>query len=137
MSDLERSGQCLCGAVSFTVSGPMRGVISCHCGQCRRTHGHFAAYTAAPREAISFLAAEGLQWFASSDKARRGFCSVCGSSLFWDLLGDSQLRIAAGSIDLPTGLATVKHIYVDDAGDYYDIADGLPQERQSMLPASE
>ena len=39
--------------------------------------------------------------------------------------GDDHVAIAAGTLDKPTGLRTVAHIYVADAGDYYKIADGL------------
>ena len=35
------AGGCECGAVRYEVRGPLREVIDCHCGQCRRTHGHF------------------------------------------------------------------------------------------------
>jgi len=30
-------------------------------------------------------------------------------------------------LDLPTGLETVVHVFVEDASDYYEIGDGLPQ----------
>ena len=33
-----------------------------------------------------------------------------------------------GALDAPTGLRLGKHIFVADKGDYYDIADGLPQK---------
>jgi hypothetical protein len=39
--------------------------------------------------------------------------------------GDDHVAIAAGTLDQPTGLRTVAHIYVADGGDYYTIADGL------------
>ena len=32
-----------------------------------------------------------------------------------------------GCIDDPTGLKLADHIYVGEKGDYYEIADGLPQ----------
>ena len=31
------------------------------------------------------------------------------------------------TIDAPTGLTSREHIYVDDASDYYELGDGLPQ----------
>ncbi|MDH3714888.1 MAG: GFA family protein [Gammaproteobacteria bacterium] len=127
------SGSCLCEAVRFVIDGPLRDVIICHCGQCRRSHGHFAAYTAAPRDTITFASDTGLAWFRSSDKARRGFCKRCGSSPFWALDDDPVLRITAGSLESPTGLTSVQHIYVDDKSDYYAIGDDLPRESQSML----
>ena len=35
--------------------------------------------------------------------------------------------IAAGTLDAPTGLKTVLQIYVDHAGDYYEIDPRIPQ----------
>lgn len=122
------TGGCLCGAVRYAVRGPLRRIWDCHCGQCRRWHGHVAAYTRAERDDIDISDAGGaLTWFQSSDTARRGFCATCGSSLFWDRLADSDLSIAAGSLDQPSGLTTEGHIYVSDKADYYEIADGLEQ----------
>jgi hypothetical protein len=66
-----------------------------------------------------------LRWFRSSEKARRGFCHSCGASLFWQRDNSEQMNISAGSIDGPTELLTERHIYLDDAGDYYQIH---PQE---------
>jgi hypothetical protein len=39
-------GHCLCGAVSFNITGDLCHVVNCHCGQSLRTHGHYAAYSA-------------------------------------------------------------------------------------------
>ncbi len=120
-------GGCLCGRVRFTVGGPLRPVISCHCGQCRKSSGHYVAATSASRDSVRI---EGkVTWFQSSSAARRGFCGTCGSGLFWDGPG-THLSIHAGSLDAPTGLHLAGHIYCADKGDYYDIADGLPQAAQ-------
>jgi hypothetical protein len=124
---LRAGGGCLCGAVRFEVRGDLAPVEICHCGQCRRFHGHVGAYTGAKRGALVFRKSAGLRWYDSSDKARRGFCGICGSSLFYEGHAGTGVAIAAGAIDAPTGLATVRHIFVASKGDYYDIADGLPQ----------
>lgn len=116
-------GSCLCGAVRYEVSGPLRPVIACHCIQCRKTSGHHVAATSAVREDI---AVEGeVTWFHSSDAARRGFCGTCGSNLFWDGAGEN-LSIFAGTLDAPTGLKLAGHIYCDAKGDYYEIEGDLP-----------
>ena len=126
--DARRStGGCLCGAVRYAVSGPLRDVVECHCAMCRRTHGHVAAYTAAPKSALQITATRGLKWFASSTAARRGFCSECGASLFWERTAGDLVSIAAGSLDPPTGLRTILQIFVDDAGDYYTVRNDIPQ----------
>ena len=33
-------GHCLCGAVSFNITGDLRQMVNCHCGQYLHTHGH-------------------------------------------------------------------------------------------------
>jgi hypothetical protein len=121
-----KTGGCLCGAVRYRVDGPLDPVVACHCTQCRRATGHHAAATGALREHV---AVEGeVAWYESTPGViRRGFCPVCGSNLFWDRIGAPKLDIWAGTIDGPTGLRLVGHIYVADKGDYYAIADGLPQ----------
>lgn len=129
-------GGCLCGAVRYEVRGPLRPVVNCHCSQCRRFHGHHGAYSGAAWEKVTISESGTLRWYRSSDRARRGFCAICGSSLFWDRDGRGFLAIAAGSLDQPSGLATVRHIFTADRGDYYEIADGLEQLPGSMLPAS-
>ncbi len=126
------SGGCLCGAVRYEVYGPLREVINCHCGQCRRSHGHVAAYTSAKREDLVLTEDRGLKWYRSSDFARRGFCGDCGASLFWEPAGQGRVSIAAGGIDASSGLATVRNIFTAHKGDYYEIADGLDSLPEGM-----
>jgi hypothetical protein len=125
------TGSCLCGAVRYEVKGPLRDVLVCHCEECRRWHGHVAAFTATRKEELALLEARGLRWIDSprSDAgARRGFCGECGSSLFWDSPRRETISIAAGTLDPPTGLRTSAHWYVSAASDYYDLPeDGLPR----------
>lgn len=122
-----KTGSCLCGAVTYRVTGPLRPVIACHCQQCRKTTGHHVAATSANRDHIQIDGE--LQWYISSDTARRGFCPICGSNLFWDGPGQN-LSIFAGTLDQPTGLALAGHIYCADKGDYYDITDDRPKADQ-------
>ena len=118
------TGSCLCGAVTYSVSGPLRPVIACHCRQCRKTSGHHVAATSAAREDIDIKGE--LRWYRSSPKARRGFCPTCGSNLFWDGPGEN-LSIFAGTLDGPSGLAIAGHIYCADKGDYYTIPEDAVQ----------
>ncbi len=121
------TGGCLCGTVRYEVRGPLRAVVDCHCTQCRRTSGHFAAFTATRPGDLVLTESEGLRWYRSSATARRGFCGICGSSLFWEPASGERLSIAAGTLDPPTGLETVARVFVGDSGDYYTIGDDLPR----------
>ncbi|MEM9852971.1 MAG: GFA family protein [Pseudomonadota bacterium] len=117
-------GGCLCGAVRYATKGPLRPVIACHCKQCRVATGNFVTATSCPRETLEIKG--DVRWYASSSNAKRGFCAVCGSNLFWDGQG-ANVSIMAGSLDGETGLSLQAHIFCADKGDYYEISDGLPQ----------
>jgi hypothetical protein len=122
-------GSCLCGAVTFEVSGALPPPDACHCTQCRKHSGHYWASTDVARSALTIHGGDNLTWFQSSEKVRRGFCSKCGSSLFWDPIYKDKIAIGMGAFDRPTDTKLAIHIFVADKGDYYDIADGLPQNQ--------
>jgi hypothetical protein len=123
-------GSCLCGAVTFEVSGELHAPDACHCNQCRKHSGHYFVSTDVPRTALTVQGEDKVTWYRSSEKVRRGFCAVCGSSLFWDPIHRDFIAIAMGAFDKPTDTKIRIHIFVADKGDYYDIADGLPQNQQ-------
>lgn len=132
---LRASGGCLCEAIAYEVRGPLRDVVFCHCGRCRRTHGHFAAYTACDEADLVLVESRGLRWY-ELDNSERGFCVECGASVFWRRRGRSTISIAAGTLQAPTGLRPLRHVFTADAGDYYELDDGLervPGRRRAPL----
>lgn len=123
-------GSCLCGAVRFEVAGALPGPDACHCAQCRKHSGHYFASTDVPRAALTIRGEERITWYQSSEKVRRGFCGTCGSSLFWDPIFKDWIGVAMGAFDGPTATRLALHIFVSQKGDYYEIADGLPQNQR-------
>ncbi|MEM7429712.1 MAG: GFA family protein [Pseudomonadota bacterium] len=119
-------GGCMCGAVRYRVAGELDDPHLCHCGMCQRQSGHCVAGAAAARADLEITGNESVTWFQSSSFARRGFCKVCGSKLFWDD-GSEWVGLNMGSLDQPTGLTLERHIFVEDKPDYYEITDPLPQ----------
>jgi hypothetical protein len=122
-------GSCACGAIRFEVAGHLRPADACHCTQCRKQSGHYWVSTDVPRSALTISGAENITWFQSSEKVRRGFCSRCGASLFWDAIKKDTIAIAMGAFEQPTAASIGMHIYVAEKGDYYEITDGLPQNQ--------
>jgi hypothetical protein len=123
-------GSCACGAITFEVEGRLPGPDACHCGKCRKHSGHYFASTDVQRSAVTIRGEQNVSWYQSSDKARRGFCAICGSSLFWDPLFLDWIGIAMGAFDTPTDTHLAVHIFVADKGDYYDVSDGVKQFQQ-------
>jgi hypothetical protein len=52
--------------------------------------------------------------------------------VFWkeSASGSNCTSIMAGTLDMPTGLRLIQHIFVADKSDYYEINDGAPQSAQ-------
>lgn len=118
-------GSCLCQGVTFEVTGEAQGPSICHCSQCRKQSGHVWASASAQEASIAI---EGeVCWFAASNTAKRGFCPICGSFLFWKAYDEGTMSFSLGAIDGPTGVTLAKHIFVADKGDYYDITDNVAQ----------
>ena len=121
-------GHCLCGAVRFS-GRPDDGIGICHCGQCRR-------WAAGPymevdmKTGVSIDAgADVLKWYRSSDIGERGFCSKCGSTLFWRMVGaGAAMSVSANALEDGHGLNLTKHIWIDDKPDWYEFADDAPRK---------
>ena len=121
------TGSCNCGAVSFTLTQVPTEATACHCSQCRKQSGHYFASANVPKAAVEISGEENLTWYQSSEKVRRGFCSRCGSWLFWEPVRRDWTSVALGSLNGSTKLKLERHIFVAHKGDYYTISDGLPQ----------
>jgi hypothetical protein len=119
---------CLCGGVVFSLPGPAGDVVACHCTQCRKLSGHFSASFDADEAALDYSARDTLAGYATPGGGTRGFCSTCGSSL-WFRAKDGAFSVEAGSVAGPTGGRLTGHIFVGDKGDYYTLDDGLPQSK--------
>lgn len=138
MSDTESvepsglAGKCLCETVSFVIDGPARPVVNCHCSRCRRHTGHFMAATAASVSNVE-ISGDTLTWYEAAEGTEYGFCSRCGSTLFWRTVRRPGLvSIAAGTLTPPTGLETVAAIYTDYASDYHSFDDSIPAHREDF-----
>ena len=127
MKKLSSKGKCLCGGVSFFTKGLHRDVSSCHCIQCMKTHGHYAAYTNIEDINLKFKSKKTLKWFNSSKKAKRGFCFRCGASIFFKLNNSKNISISAGMFNKSLKLKTSRNIFVKNRLKYYNLDNSLPK----------
>lgn len=122
------TGACLCGANAFELDAEPGPVTACHCGQCRRYSGFHAASIDYAASAMRWLRQGHLTRFSHPGGSTRVFCGNCGTKL-WFEYPDGALSLEAGVMDAPTGAKLAAHIFVADKGDFYDIADGVPQQQ--------
>ena len=85
-----------------------------------------AVHCSAP---ATFTQDVGLSWYRSSEWAERGFCTKCGSSLFYRLAADSDalLIVAVDALDDAADFMLERHIYVDAKPGRYEFADEQPR----------
>jgi hypothetical protein len=130
-------GSCPCGDVRFTVAGPLRDVIVCHCRACRGANGGRPwAASAARRGDLELEAPASLVWEKASvsrNGASRGFCRGCGAYVLWDAPGRATISLGAALVDDGGDLPVAAHIWVpaDEqaalrAGHVPSYAEGMP-----------
>lgn len=123
-------GSCLCGAVKVEIQEPLEHAPeACHCSQCRKHTGNYWTGINVRHTALKIQGEESVKWYQSSEKVQRGFCAVCGSTLFWNptIEGYKWTAVAMGCIDTQLLMRVSKHTFVGDKGGYYEISDGAPQ----------
>ena len=129
------TGGCLCGAVRFeSKDAPTEGFI-CHCRTCQKHVGNlFAAFVRVPRASLHFTKGQPT-YYRSTDIARRGFYSTCGSPMIFIYDGNADYWINIGALDHPEDWPLTKeaswgptvHGMVDRKVPWQEISDGLPQ----------
>lgn len=129
MSDKQTlNGGCLCGAVRFTLSLPSKWCAHCHCTQCRREHGAgYVTWVGFEESAFDLLKGEEeLAWYRSSEDARRGFCSRCGSSmLFMSRRWPGEVHVALGCVEGTLDRGPQAHVFFDTHVDWMPVDDSL------------
>jgi hypothetical protein len=112
-----REGNCPCGAVRFTIDGPIRDVIVCHCDACRRATGGPWPASAARRRDLTVANNAALVWeraAVSEFGASRGRCRDCHTVVFWDAPERETVSFGAALLADGGQLTIAAHIWVPD-----------------------
>lgn len=115
------SATCHCGKVHITLPAAAAGILACHCGDCRKMHGNFNAFLAAPVADVALAGAEHLTWYQSSAESRRAFCTTCGARVLKEVTPAGRWLISAGLVDGPTGKRILKNLWAQSKPDWYDL----------------
>jgi hypothetical protein len=124
------TGGCLCGAVRFEVTPPTKWCAHCHCSLCRRAHGAaFVTWFGVERPQFEVTSGdEDVSWYQSTPEARRGFCSRCGSTMFFESeRWADEVHIAVAHMDGPIDRAPKAHVFFDSHVDWAETTDNLPR----------
>lgn len=125
------AGSCLCGGVRFVARLPSKWVAHCHCTRCQRAHGA-AFVTWAGFEAAAVAIDDDaalLSWFVAPEGGSRGFCSRCGSPMFFrSERWPGELHLARALFTDPLDRAPQAHAFADTQVDWVALADDLPRQ---------
>lgn len=119
MSDkIEAKGSCLCGAVEVEAHEVSSSIGACHCAMCRKwTGGPLLAVDC--QDKVKFTNSEMISVYESSEWAERGFCSKCGTHLFYRLKEANQYIMPVGLFELDATMILDHQIFIDQKPDYY------------------
>ena len=122
------SGQCFCGAVSFTATGAPAVMGYCHCSSCRHwSAGPVNAFTLWQPDALRVTSgADKIGTYNKTPNSARKWCTACGGHLFTDHPGMKLVDIYAAN--LPS-LAFKPVFHVNYAETVLPMKDGLPKFR--------
>lgn len=125
------SGQCLCGAVSFTVKFPTKEVAHCHCPTCRYWQATaFATWVCVEpaQQATIDAPSGGLRWFSLTPQAQRGFCARCGTPLFFRSTNwPGEIHISRGAFTDPVDREPSAHYHWEQRVPWLEVVDDLPK----------
>jgi len=123
-------GRCLCRGIRFAVRSPTLFVAHCHCRWCREAHGAaYVTWVGVAAERFELLeGGDQLAWYQSTPQSRRGFCSRCGTTLFFaSQLAPGEIHVTRaslqGDIDRPPQL----HCFFDQHAGWASVGDDLPR----------
>ncbi len=110
---------------------PSKWVAHCHCTMCQRSHGAaFVTWVGVEESQVTIQDDENvLAWHSFTPEAQRGFCSRCGSSLFFrSEKWPGELHIARANITGPLDREPQAHAFFDTHVPWFEVKDDLPKK---------
>ena len=129
MSNQVANGSCLCGEVTYEITGNLGVFQYCHCSRCRKFTGSaYASNIIIAIEHFKWTSGEALVGRFEPKETKHFatyFCKNCGSSLPW--LGKSKkaIVIPAGTLDSDPGIRPLQNIFWDSKAEWYKDASEL------------
>jgi hypothetical protein len=128
-------GGCLCGTVTFQISGEFESFFLCHCRRCRKDTGsaHAANLFSSSAQITWISGQKSIKTFQlPGTKHQKSFCTECGSALPSVHLGGTMLVAPAGCLDSEITIRPNAHICTASRADWDQyleqtpMLDGLP-----------
>lgn len=133
----ERSGKCLCGAVSYKITAEPILARICWCHDCQRIASNGTVNLLVPTEALQ-IHGETNEYVSVADSGNqitRRFCPKCGSHLFANSSARPQFTVVrAGTLDDPSSIKPSKNIWAKSAPTWACLDPLLERVEQQPAP---
>lgn len=128
---MSKSGNCLCGAVSYTLANDPKEIGACHCNMCRKWSGGIYLGVEAPADTVRVSGTENLTVYASSPWAERAFCKICGSSVYYRVTApgphEGTYHFGAGTLNELGDVPLTGELFIDEKPGGYSFAEKTHQ----------
>ncbi len=131
MTESRATGGCLCGRVSYEITGNIGIFQYCHCSRCRKFTGSaFASNLLVSPDQLRWITGESLVARFELEKAKyfaTAFCTCCGSSLPWLAQGGKVIIVPAGTLDSDPGIRPSQNLFCASRAGWYEAPSALPE----------
>ncbi|MDH6364400.1 hypothetical protein M2139_001461 [Enterococcus sp. PF1-24] len=134
---MEKTGKCLCGAVSITVKDFHEDVHACHCSMCTQwSAGPFLSVAGGTSKEVMVLPEDAVTCYQSSEWAERGFCKNCGTTLFYHVFYDDVYYLSASLFEETAEQKLTEEIFYDKKPAYYTFANPTVKKTEAEIMAA-
>src|SRR5262249_6941614 len=103
MANVQITGRCLCGAVTYPISGQPLGMGQCHCKDCPRASGTGHMSLARFKKEDIIIKGQTTSYASQADSGNintRHFCPTCGSRIYGENSArPGVLNVSVGCMD--------------------------------------
>ena len=129
MSNVQITGGCFCGSVTYGILGSLHSARACHCSRCRKVFSGAGSAYAEIDENGTFRwtsGEDGLARYSSMPGWEIAFCRTCGTTLAGINAGTVH-GVTLGTVDGDPGVEIEMHIFVGSKAPWDHIGGAAPQ----------
>lgn len=131
VNDYRVKGSCLCGSVTYEITGHMGIFQYCHCSRCRK-------FTGSAHASNLFVKKDDFRWLSGEEHIgtytpgetkyfRTCFCKNCGSTLPWLEKSGRTMVVGAGTLDEDPQIKPKWNIFTASKAPWHEETSNLPK----------